>query len=252
MEVVASRMPRAVKIVGRLVTATTLMLAVAFGYVSWRIANPLEADLPLPQSLVAADTEAGQIIWARASDRADLDLLDAHFEGQQYATYCGVASSVVALNALGMPITQDTFFDGLPSDVRGGWPTFYGGMSVDQLGELLAAHGTEVEVVHAGDTTVDAFRRAARDNLAREGDFVLVNYLRSALDQVSGGHISPLGAYDEVTDRFLILDVATYKYPSVWVTTEALFGAMNTGDSESGTTRGYVLVAPAGGENGHG
>ncbi len=238
-------MPRAIKIIGGLTTAMAMMLAVAVGYLSWRIANPSAPDLLMAESLVSADTEAGRIIRARAIDRSDLDLLDAHFEGQQYATYCGVASSVIALNALGTPITQDTFFDGLASDVHGRWSTFYGGMSVDQLGELLAAHGTDVEVVHAGNTTVDAFRRAARDNLAREGDVVLVNYLRSAIDQISGGHISPLGAYDVVTDRFLILDVSTYKYPPVWVTAEALFGAMNTGDSESGTTRGYVLVAKA-------
>jgi hypothetical protein len=34
---------------------------------------------------------------------------------------------------------------------------------------------------------------------------VIVNYLRMALGQERGGHISPLAAYDAETDRFLAL-----------------------------------------------
>jgi hypothetical protein len=44
---------------------------------------------------------------------------------------------------------------------------------------------------------------------------VIVNYLRKAIGQEKGGHISPLAAYDAETDRFLILDVSRYKYPPV-------------------------------------
>ena len=59
-----------------------------------------------------------------------------------------------------------------------------------------------------------------------------------------GGHISPLAAFDAESDRFLILDVARYKYPPVWVKTVELFAAMNTTDSDNeNKTRGYVLVA---------
>ena len=48
------------------------------------------------------------------------------------------------------------------------------------------------------------------------------------------------------TDRFLILDVARYKYPPVWVNASDLFAAMNTTDSANNNkTRGYVLVAKA-------
>ena len=39
-----------------------------------------------------------------------------------------------------------------------------------------------------------------------------MNYERAALDQNKSGHISPLAAYDEQTDKLLILDVAAYKY----------------------------------------
>jgi len=64
------------------------------------------------------------------------------------------------------------------------------------------------------------------------------------MGQETGGHISPLAAYDEDTDRFLILDVARYKYPPVWVTAADLYGAMNTKDSDNDDKmRGYVLIS---------
>jgi hypothetical protein len=51
------------------------------------------------------------------------------------------------------------------------------------------------------------------------------------MGQETGGHISPLAAYDSKSDRFLILDVARYKYPPVWVSASDLFVAMNTTDT---------------------
>jgi Phytochelatin synthase len=101
-----------------------------------------------------------------------------------------------------------------------------------------------VSVRHAADSSVEDFRREARKALAAPGRFVIINYLRKAIGQERGGHISPLAAFDAESDRFLILDVARYKYPPVWVKTAELFAAMNTRDSDNeNKTRGYVLVA---------
>jgi hypothetical protein len=99
-------------------------------------------------------------------------------------------------------------------------------------------------VRHASDSSVDAFRTEAASYLGRPGHFVLVNYFRNALGQQKGGHFSPLAAYDRETDRFMILDVARYKYPPVWVKSEELFVAMNTKDSDNqDKSRGYILIS---------
>ena len=117
------------------------------------------------------------------------------------------------------------------------------GMTLDQIGGILASKGMAATVVHAGDSTVDGFRTQAGAALGQPGHFVIVNYLRKAIGQERGGHISPLAAYDAKADRFLLLDVARYKYPPVWVTTADLFGAMNTTDGDNqNRTRGFVLV----------
>jgi len=120
-------------------------------------------------------------------------------------------------------------------------------MTLDQLGGILSLYPVAVEVHHAETGGVDEFRRLASESLASLNRFVIVNYLRRVLGEEIGGHISPLGAYDEKSDRFLILDVARYKYPPVWVKTADLFDAMNTLDSDNDNkTRGYVLISGQG------
>jgi hypothetical protein len=72
----------------------------------------------------------------------------------------------------------------------------------------------------------------------------LANYDRRALGQKGGGHISPLAAYDPDQDRVLILDVARYRYPAVWVTTPDLWRAIRSIDTSSGLSRGLVIIEP--------
>ena len=70
----------------------------------------------------------------------------------------------------------------------------------------------------------------------------LLNYSRKAVGQDGDGHISPLAAYDADSDSFLVLDVARYKYPPVWISFEQLFAAMQGIDSDSGRSRGVLIL----------
>src|SRR5579864_6687212 len=175
---------------------------------------------------------------------------------QKTQAYCGVASIVMVLNALHAPapstpeyqpyhtFTQDNVLNEQTDAILPREVLAKQGMTLDQLGALVALHPATIEVHHAADGGLDAFRASARGYLAARDHFVIVNYLRRAIGQQTGGHISPLAAYDAAADRFLILDVARYKYPPVWVKASELFDAMNTRDADNGNkTRGYVLVS---------
>ena len=72
---------------------------------------------------------------------------------------------------------------------------------------------------------------------------VAVNFHREPLGMIGTGHMSPIGAYDNRTDRMLMLDVSRYKYPPTWIPATAMFAAMNTTDSSSGKSRGWVVVS---------
>jgi len=212
--------------------------------------------LPLPQSLVGASTDEGERLFVDADAREAYFPLANNFLTQQNQAFCGVASMVMVLNAMELPapavpafdpyrtFTQDNVLTPETEKVLAVEVIKKQGITVDQLGGLIAVYPASVAVHHAADSTVDTFRTAARDALATPGHFVIVNYLRKAIGQERGGHISPLAAFDAESDRFLILDVARYKYPPVWVKTADLFAAMNTTDSDNDNkTRGYVLVS---------
>jgi hypothetical protein len=211
--------------------------------------------LPLPEALIDLRSEAGEELLEDADAHEAFVPLSANFVTQKNQAYCGVASIVMVLNALQLPappvpeydpyrtFTQDNLLNAKTDAILPREVLAKQGMTLDELGRLLAAHPVQVEVHHAGDASLEEFRSQARDYLGRERHFVVINYLRKAIGQETGGHISPLAAYDAETDRFLILDVSRYKYPPVWVAAADLFKAMNTTDKDNqNKTRGYVLI----------
>jgi Phytochelatin synthase len=179
--------------------------------------------LPLPQNLVDLKSEQGKQFFKESSELEAYFPLSINFVTQKTQAYCGVASIVMVLNALEAPapstpeyepyhtFTQDNLLDAhteriLPHDLLAKI-----GMTLDQIGKILALQSVTVDVHHATDGGLSDFRAAASNYLAQKDHFVLVNYLRKALGQERGGHISPLAAYDSKADRFLVLDVARYR-----------------------------------------
>ncbi len=212
--------------------------------------------LPLPQNLVGASTDAGEALFIEADAREAYFPLASNFLTQKNQAFCGVASMVMVLNAMQLPapavpeyepyltFTQDNLLDVRSEQIIPLAVIMKQGMTLDQLGAVLAIQPLAVEVHHAADSSLEIFRQTARDYLAKPDHHVIINYLRKAIGQERGGHISPLAAYDAKTDRFLILDVARYKYPPVWVKAAELYAAMNTGDSDNANkTRGFILIA---------
>jgi len=61
---------------------------------------------------------------------------------------------------------------------------------------------------------------------------VVYNYDRGGIGQgpLGHGHWSPLGGYHEPTDSFLVMDVAKYKHPMVWVSWTDLWSGATTID----------------------
>ena len=181
--------------------------------------------------------------------------LGLYFVTQDNPAFCGPASIAMVLNALHLPrppskltlglglYDQENIFDAHTEAVKPRGAVMQSGMTLDELGQILVAHDLHVTVRHAGETSLEEFRKLAVSELRGNDRFVLVNYLRSSIGQSATGHISPLAAYDRNSDRFLILDVSRYKYPPVWVEAQSLFAAMNTTDKDNGNpTRGYVIV----------
>lgn len=229
--------------------------------------------------LVAFASDEGLARLARSQARADFPILANQFEAQSNAAFCGPTSAAIVLNALhgrssALPrdrtrlrdgdlqhlprtadltlprFTQDNVLDRSPksrAQVLGepmlvdGRPLRDVGFQTRQFDALLRAHGARTRLVIVDDARSEQdIRNDLRDNLARAGDFVVVTYLRRAIGQDGGGHISPLGAYDALSDSFLVLDVNPASAGWIWMPTATLVKGMRTFDTLE--NRGYVVV----------
>jgi hypothetical protein len=226
------------------------------------------AAMPWASAGAASASAQGEVVYFLSPESAQLlegagekdDFLPlmAAFVSEERQTFCGIASSVMALNALEIPPppapqwypsqywSQDTIFT-LPAleALKSVQEIEAQGITLAELATLLTVSGAKASPSFAGESSMASFRDTARKALTDRNSLVIVNFARATLGQggvEGGGHISPIAAYNSASDRFLVLDVARYKYKPSWVTASMLFDAMNTPDSSSGKTRGYVVV----------
>ncbi|MFC3132934.1 phytochelatin synthase family protein [Microbaculum marinum] len=231
--------------------AISALLAVGFG-------GPVFADeATKPEAPVYFLTPESDS-WLETAEKQDFLPLMSHFVSEYQATFCGIASSVMALNTLGIerPLApkwypynywdqENVFTQEVLEKVKPVSGVDAGGITLEQLETLLNLSGAKAEKTFASDVDVDAFRKAARETIADPDAVLIVNFARAVFGQAGldgGGHISPVAAYNEEADRFLVLDVARYKYLPSWATATQLHAAMNTPDSSSGKSRGFVIV----------
>ncbi|MEL6908624.1 MAG: phytochelatin synthase family protein [Cyanobacteria bacterium J06598_4] len=220
----------------------TLILVLLLNFV---FSTPKIALQDLPPNLISHESEIGQKLLAESNFRADYPSLEKNFVSQSRRAFCGVASSVTALNSLRdsqPPVTQATVFNKKARKVIHPLRVTFGGMTVGQLEGILQANQLDTELIYAADIDLEQFRLLVQENLSNPDDVMLVNYRRPALDQPGGGHISPIAAYHSKSDRILILDVAAYKYPATWVSTEELWKGINSLDQTSNLSRGLITV----------
>lgn len=210
---------------------------------------------PIPADLFALTHPVGQQRLIESDYRQAYWSLAGFFETQRNQAYCSVASSVIALNSLGVPrprtsqypdyafFTQASFFSKIDPALADPEKISVTGMTLQQLAKVLTTFPVKVESRHASEMTVDEFRMILKDNLRYSDRVVLLNFDRKSLNEIGGGHWSPLAAYHPASDSVLVMDVARYKYPPLWVSVKDLYAGALSIDAESGRSRGIVLVS---------
>lgn len=208
------------------------------------------AQEAFPPTLINFSSQASLNLLKKDLNINLLKLL-SHFTTQKTLKHCGIASAVTVLNATEVipPIdndhfayqyfTQDNFFNEKVLQIVKPEEVAKEGISLLKLSQAMATYGVKVNIFYGNDLSLDKFREVLQTALLNQ-QFIIVNYNRMALDEKGGGHHSPIGAYDNATDRFLILDVARYKYAAAWVKTEVLWNAVRTFDHN--TSRGFLII----------
>lgn len=230
------------------------LLAIILGFsIGNRVFSP-NVTLPKSSNLISLNSKKGEKMLTGSSSNKDYLPLSTHFITQNKLSYCGVATMAITLNALRISaptspelnnahvFTQDNVLNNKTKKIISNLKINFLGITLEQLSQLFETYSVNSHIYYAESTTLNEFRKLVSLNLGQSNNFVVVNYSRKMLGQKGLGHISPVAAYNSQTDSFLILDVARYKYPPVWVKAEDLWQAMNTQDSESKKTRGFILL----------
>ncbi|WP_440682622.1 phytochelatin synthase family protein [Cysteiniphilum halobium] len=219
------------------------------------------AILPVPSDVISFYSPKGQQLLNSASNnnKAEVYKLLGYFTTEKGTEYCAPASITMALNSLGLTpdiapahkpyvmYTQNNLFynkEALDKYELSPPLIMRGGLTLSQAEELVksqrGAHATKI----FGNTikSADELRKILLANY-HSGKYILLNFDRASIDEVGSGHFSPLAAYNSDSDKWLLLDVARYKYPPVWVTTEQVYKSMQDKDSTSHKPRGLLIVS---------
>mmetsp|Transcript_8122 Transcript_8122/g.17575 ORF Transcript_8122/g.17575 Transcript_8122/m.17575 type:complete len:510 (+) Transcript_8122:191-1720(+) len=193
-------------------------------------------DVQVNQAYCAAASSAAllnslRFMHPRSEVGVDIPM-DAIYSPYSYATQMDLFGKCTSKNVVST--AGSNTFEGWGTD---GITSFPYGMNLEQTAALLRCHlnataGWTVTTQHVDDThlTLSKMRFDMKLALSDPSARVIVNYHRASAGQVGSGHFSPVGAYHQGTDSFLILDVARYKYPPVWIVSDILYKAMRTYD----------------------
>ena len=231
---------------------------------------------PLPLNCTAFSSPLGRQVFRSALQNRGLkcfySLIEQHTT-QQETSYCGLATLVVALNAMAIDPRHNW---------KNPWRWYHEellqccsdfdledvkkrGITMAHFRCLAICQGVDVEMKYADEesTSLDAFREAIRqvcdeethtletagtDNLQLDAvgealsRVLVVSYDRKIMGQTGSGHFAPIAAYDQDSDRVLILDTARFKYGCHWVVVKQLYDALKPIDSDSGRSRGYMVL----------
>jgi len=240
----ATPLRRALKLASLVIPAATLLLTAGVWW--YAVSAPPPQNLPLAGGLIAVSSTEGRQLLEASSSKTDYGQLAPFLLPQSRRAFCGPATSAAVINAALRPhtaITQFSLFTPAVSEIKSELAVSLSGLTLEELAQVLRAHGLGARIVPAERSDLASFRAAAQSVLSEPLTFLVVNYDRRVLGQSGAGHISPIGAFSPATDRLLVLDVATHKYPYTWVPVAELWNAMNTVDSDSGRTRGYLLLS---------
>ncbi|KPQ08481.1 MAG: Phytochelatin synthase [Rhodobacteraceae bacterium HLUCCA12] len=211
---------------------------------------PAQAD-----ELIYLTDEPGEALFFESEERSDYFALASYLETEQILTFCGPATIATVLNSLEVERpaprelypwrlwTQDMVFTPENQEVKPYAMVEHEGLVLEDLATFFRNLGVSAEYRHADTFDTDELRQIVVDTLAAPDQRLVVNYSRQPINQSGGGHISPVAAYDADSDRVLILDVARYKYPPVWLTLDDLLTAMRDVDPDSDEARGLVVVS---------
>lgn len=226
--------------------------------------NIYAKQLVLPNNVIAFSSTEGKKLLKTAPEEYSQQYwkLSEYFTTEYGTRFCGPASAVMVLNALGIEPTISP--DHQPYTIFDQTNIFYNkklikaginpnriyaqGLPIDETAQIINNQDTIgakaiAKAYHANQfKNEEQFKNTLLDSI-KNGKYIIINYSRADMGAQGGGHFSPLAAYNPKSDMWLLMDVARYKYPPAWIKTSDLYKAIQSKDSESNLPRGVIIVS---------
>jgi len=195
--------------------------------------------------IILFNTEEGKKLFNESQYHEAYWRIASNFEAQEKENTCGVASSVIALNALdaegAKKISQNNFFSDKISGIVSPFTVDQRGMKMSEMKSALEAYNVKTDLYFWDSNNEATLRSMLKSSLSDPNKVVIALFYRPALGLPGAGHFSPIGAYDQKTDSVLIMDVAGDKPPPEWVSMDNLLASMKPIDSK--WPRGFIVVS---------
>lgn len=225
-------------------------------------------------SVVKWNSDEGLKRLDRSEFKNDFYQLVNYYQPQINPLYCGMASGVILLNAMSDEIpsqkggemispsgkviefhsySQLSFLNAKTDKIKKrelielkekrADGKYDAGVSLRDFSRILSeGYGLRTELKYADENnSVEKFREDLKRYLVEDERFIVANFKGKLIGNKTGGHISPVVAFDEISDSVLVLDVALHKNPWYWVGVEDFYGAMNSLDGEK--FRGWLVAS---------
>mmetsp|Transcript_5840 Transcript_5840/g.8175 ORF Transcript_5840/g.8175 Transcript_5840/m.8175 type:complete len:196 (+) Transcript_5840:229-816(+) len=177
-------------------------------------------------------------------------MLESFFEGQKKGSFCGIASAVMISNALGSPrTTQDQAWEYVLTDVlHGHKEDMTYGLTLFQVNKILTDFlelQTTIRSIQDPSELESSLKHDLEQAIYSQSTqkvFIICNFWRF-FPHHRGGHMSPIGCYNQHTGHVLMLDVGTHRFKvPYWIHLSELIPLMCKVDRSSNRPRGYILV----------
>jgi Phytochelatin synthase len=198
------------------------------------------------------NSPAGIARFQRNCNQEHFWKLMQHYESQIRLNYCGVATAVIALNALSIDappsaylgkfrlFTQEEFFSDQINQVLNQNEVEEKGIDLNDMQKILETLPIEAAKFEAEQLSHLEIRDILLSGLKDPNQCVIGLYHRKKVNQLGEGHWSPIAAYDQESDSFLIMDVSRFKYCPVWINATTFINSMQT--SDAGRSRGFIVL----------
>lgn len=217
-----------------------------------------------PPCIDFCDPKEGRLYFLDALKHGCLEgyfPLSSQFQSQSHYAFCGISSLSMSLNTL--LIDPGRIYsgvwrwweDGMLNSCQPLDEVRIRGITLPKLACLSRCSGVTTSLIYASNITYEQFYsdifKACSTICSEKRPIIIASYSRKVLNQTGDGHYSPIGAYSPTYNQVLVLDVARFKYPPYWVDVQLLYESMQQIDSDTGKSRGYLMLKRGSGMQQH-